>query len=396
MSTRTQKSQAGADPKGFKATISEVPLRLYLSKIKTSGIISYDFDNCYPDRMKIISDGSVVAKRCKLLRSKYVFGKGFSDELFKKTLLNDKETADQVLKKCVNNVSDYEGIALWVGYNALMEVSSIKHLPFNYVRLTDPDGDNPDKYAVHPDWCGLKSKKFDPGLIDYIDKYSSDKDVIKNQIEKAEGFDNWRGQVLWMPLTMEDEYPETIYDSAFHSISTDVEIDLFKYRNVSTSFLAYYFYYKYGVFESDEARDEFVKSLGDVQGGRKAGKVLLVEGQTKETRDELVKIDVNNNDKLFTYHEESVNKKIRVSFSIPPELLGLDSSSGFDSERVDQARAYYNSITQDERDTIKMIFELVLNNADPAIMGAGNYQIDKLVFEQDETQKITVKKKKKK
>ena len=66
----------------MKVTINEIPKRLSVKPSKSEGILSYDVDNAYPQRMMRLIGGSGTARNCVRLYAKFLYGKGFKDLQF--------------------------------------------------------------------------------------------------------------------------------------------------------------------------------------------------------------------------------------------------------------------------------------------------------------------------
>jgi len=338
-----------------KTSFREIPPRFVVKENKTDGIINYDTDNSFPQRMSKTVAGSVTATSCLRLYSKFNFGQGFEDDNLMSLNVNIHQTANDVLEATSNDLSTYNGFALHFNYNLLFEITSIKVIPFEYCRFTTEDSKYSGMIAIYDDWAREFSRNIKKDKIKYIDKFTDDKDKIAHQIQRAGGFVNWKGHVLYFS-TEGDKYPLPVYDSAINDIETELEISMFKKSNVTTSFLASHFMFLPQEFESDVERSEYMDMLESFQGGRETGKFMLVDGVNDDNRPTIERIDVANNDRLFESTELSVQSSIRRSFLAPKELVGEESASGFETDRIQQARSYYNSITKPVRKKLETIY----------------------------------------
>jgi hypothetical protein len=364
-----------------KIEFISIPKRFEVVTNDQEGIINYDLDNLYPQRMKLLASSSVTATSCLRLMTKFMRGKGFIDENFGSAILNQQEqSSDEILDEAAEDYADYGGVCLHFDYNGLLEIIAIRVVPFEYTRIASPDSDHAGKIAIYPDW-EQSTGNIERKLIQYVDRFTTNKDIILKQIQDSGGIENWNGHVLWFS-NKRRKYPVPAYDSAINDIQTDAEISFFKKNNAETSFLASHFFLYKGEFEDDQERERYADNLRQFQGGKEAGKFMLIDGITDENIPEVIKIDVANNDRLFEYHEESSNNKIRKSFLAPRELIGDDAASGFDTEVIDQARAYYNSITEDLREDLSKIFSKFIPFFHQSINEANNYQIKELFHEQ--------------
>ena len=205
----------------------------------------------------------------------------------------------------------------------------------------------------------------------WIDKFTTDQNEINAQIEKAEGFENWKGHIFYYP----GEYPLSPMDSALMDMETDAELQAFRNSTVLTSFLSSYAIFMEGDLEEDDSQ-AMDKMVLDLQGARNAGKVVRFEGMGDVNRIRLEKLSPIEHDGLFEITEDQTQKNIRKSLMIPRELAGEDFQSGFSTDQVNQMRAYYNSITLFERVKISKQFAKFMPKF--WIGTTGNYQIKEL------------------
>ena len=103
---------------------------------KRKGIFNFGDDNNYPNEVKSIIDNSVTASSCVELIKKFIKGKGVEVDFF---LNKDNDTTNNVLAKVAEDIANYKGFTLHIGYNELGLISSIKHIPFAWVRWGKED-----------------------------------------------------------------------------------------------------------------------------------------------------------------------------------------------------------------------------------------------------------------
>ena len=116
----------------------------YLSRFH---IQSYGRDNRYPQNLMEITAASGTAELCLSRYAKFVEGFGFTDDVAEIVVNNDGQTADDLLRLVVLDLTRFGGFSLHVNYNILGEVSSVYHVPFEMCRLAEKDdNDNADRW----------------------------------------------------------------------------------------------------------------------------------------------------------------------------------------------------------------------------------------------------------
>lgn len=349
-----------------KATVTDVSKRIVIHPDKTEGIIKYDVDNAYPQRVTDIINSSGTGTLCTDLLGKFINGEGFVSDILSKTVVNSKKiTANKLLKKIAkSSVSKFDGFAVHINYNMMFEKTSFNFVPFQHVRLPSEDNkDHPNMLQVYDDWQKVKKSRIDKKDIDFINFYNPKPEVIEAEVLAAGGWGNYKGQILYWTVDG-PEYVLAPSDSVLEDIQTDSHAKIFKFRNMTTNFLASHII-ETEEFESQEERDEFIESLADFQGSDDALKLLLLEKKAgqKEAGFELKKIDIQDVDKLYEFTEGSVRDNILRNYLIPPVLLlAIPGKLGSSSE-IKEATAFYNSVTNDYRQSLSEVFEELFDNS---------------------------------
>jgi hypothetical protein len=110
-----------------KATADKVGKRITAVDNRSLGVVNYDFDNLYPQRVNDIVNNSGTAVTCLRMYSKYVMGGGAKDETFYKAKVNSKGlTVDKLIRKMTYSKGKYQSIVLHVDYNDIILLYDIK------------------------------------------------------------------------------------------------------------------------------------------------------------------------------------------------------------------------------------------------------------------------------
>jgi len=362
----------------MRIEVGKIQKRITRRDDRKYGIINYDTDNAYPQRTTDIVNGSGVAKSCIDIFYKFINGGGFVSGGDR--LVNSKLTLDKLLRKHAKDYANHGGFALHFNYTLTGEIASVDHVPFAHCRLgLNKDTNEVDSIAVYDNWDRSKSKKITQDDIDYIDLYDPRPEVVMGQIEAAGGIEKYKGQILYYGEDGELVYPLAFYDSELEDIETDSQIKLFKYRNISGSFMASHMFVRYGQAEgggyagaaiepmlkgkestpTPYEEDDLVDQIKDFQGADNFNRVMVIDAETPEQKPELIPFTHQNNDKLFEYHETSTQGNIRKVFAIPTIFLDAVAGSLGLSKELEEAVTFYNKMTQDERAILEGVYSEV-------------------------------------
>jgi len=348
----------------MKATITDIEKRIVTPVNKTEGIINYDIDNAYPQRINTIINSSGTGTLCTSLFGKFLYGGGFLQEALAKTIVSpsNKLRANKLLFKTGKAISKFNGFAIHVNYNALYQKTSLNYIPFQDCRFTTSDSkEYPNMIAIYNDWDKTKFPKVKKENIDYINFYDPDPEVIQAEVEAAGGWDKYNGQVYYWSVDGL-EYPLAPSDSVLEDVQTDSHAKIFKFRNITTNFMASHIL-ETGEFEDSAAKEEFLEDINTFQGSDDASKILLLEKSTDESSFVLTKVDIQDIDKLYQFTEESVRDNIIRNYLIPSVLLLATPGKLGTASEIKDATAFYNGVTEDYRNIIEESFSELFNNS---------------------------------
>lgn len=342
----------------MRIDVAKIQKRIVRRDDRSLGIINYDIDNAYPQRVVDIVNGSGVAKTCVDIFFKFINGSGFLDTVFGKTIVDgEKMTADKLLRKNALDYAKYGGFAVHFNYDINGNKTTANAIPFAHCRIAiDEETKAVTGIAVYDDWNREIYKRIEKKKIDYINLFNPDPEKVKQEIVEAGGIEHYKGQVYYHGAEGEVVYPLAYYDSELEDIETDSQIKLFKYRNISGSFMASHMFVRYGQSEGKDKDGEdgdLVDGLKSFQGADNFNRIMLIDVETPEQKPELLPFTHQNNDKLFEYHETSTQNNIRKVFTIPTIFLDAIAGSLGMSKELDEAVTFYNRMTQDERAVIE-------------------------------------------
>ena len=344
----------------MRLTLTSLPSRLALgSKANQEGVLAYDGDNGYPQRMQKLVANSGTATQCLRLFSKYVCGKGFADTSFYKATVNRKnQTVDYILRKITEDFP-YGGFALHFNYNLLGEITEVYHIPWEYCRLGWKDEAYDGRIAVYKDWTRERYTRLQKESIIFYKAFNPSQAV--SQINEA-GIENYKGQVLYYSTAGTGEYPLACFDSVLEDIDTDSQMKVGRNANVRNNYSVNQILEYVGKFESDEERDQVQRQINEGMGQEDAGAVAIVEVPAKDTV-EFKEVKNLLSDKLRALDSRLTAIEIARIFNVPPMLIGIQPEGGltFSNEIINQAKTYFSENTEPERILLEEIFKNIFS-----------------------------------
>lgn len=361
----------------MKIVRSHIQPRVVNRESKVEGILSYDFDNAYPQRYTDIVNASGTGKYCTKLYGKFIEGDGFKDKTFYKSVIDSKGTTlDKLLRSVAKDFANRNGFAIHVNWNALHKIVDMRFIPFHDCRLALPDGDHANQIAVYDDWGRRKQSRILKDRIQYYDKFNPDPAMIEVQVQAAGGWANWKGQIYWYSTEGKD-YPLAPLDAVIEDAESEGRIKNHKRKKSASGFNADTVFIHKGKFEDDTERKNFKKSLEDFQGDE-ASDIMLIEVETDDQIPEIKKFEKSTGDKdFYTTNETSVQYNIRKELGIPGILAAenVQGALGLSTQMRD-AYAVYNGLTNQERRTFEEAFQMLFSYwFNPGINPSNDYSI---------------------
>lgn len=366
-----------------KITLPKSQKRIHVgSSKKIEGLLNYDTDNLYPQRMYQYSSASGTTVNCIKTYKSFIIGKGFKDGIFYKSKVNSKgETVDQILYKVACDLSQNQGYAIHVNYNAAGQRTSAKVIPFDWCRIGDwSDWRYNGKILVYYDWGKCREKTINEDIIRVYDSYNPDPEVVKMQMANAGGPEKWSGQILYSTVDGRNVYPLSKFDSVIEDVYSDAGIKNFRLKAATTSFLAnIVIRYPYA-FESEDERDEASSAWSKFQGTDNANRVIILEdpnmGQEGKGGIKIEQLEAKPNTELFSKTNQEVKNSIIESFSMPPILAGVQIPGKLGtSQEMKDAYEIYNAFTISERMMVEQDFKDIFEGWFYKINHSSDYSI---------------------
>jgi len=371
----------------MKTYLPQIERRLLVRPNQTFGILNYDSDNAYPQRMLELVAQSPTAKDCWNKRTKFIAGNGFEETSLGKQVINSKGlTIAKLLKAIATDKALFRGFGIHVNYNAVFKIASVHYVKFEDIRMGDSDNtETAEKFAIYNDWGRKTWKNIMRSKIAFLDKYNPDETVIKQQVRAAGGWDKYKGQLFYFNPEV-DDYPLIEADSVWEDFETEAGIKIFNNREVTTGFLPSTLLFMQSRREEADNRidtgsganspSQFERDLGTFQGAKSAQKIMVIEYEDESAKPDFQPYAIQNNDKLFETTERSVEARIIKGFSVPKELVNAEKSSGLSNggEKKEAIREF-NDNTAGDRLELSEVLEELFSRYHTNLNPAGNWNI---------------------
>ncbi|UEG54538.1 hypothetical protein LLH06_06135 [Mucilaginibacter daejeonensis] len=374
----------------MKTYLPQIERRIKVRPNQTYGILNYDSDNAYPQRMLELVAASPTAKDCWNKRAKFIAGNGFEcAELASKVINSKGLTLAKLLKAVATDKALFSGFGIHVNYNANYQICSAHYVRFEDIRMGNTDiAETAGQYAIYNDWGRKSWKHVMRSKIHFIDSYDPTPEVIDQQVIKAGGWDQYKGQLYYFNPEV-DDYPLIEADSVWEDFETEAGIKTFNNREVTTGFLPSTMLFMQarreeadnstpdnGPLGLSNAPSQLEKDLGAFQGAKSAQKIIVIEYEDEASKPEFKPYAIQNNDKLFETTERSVEARIIKGFSVPKELINADKASGLSNggEKKEAIREF-NDNTAPDRLELSEIFKEIFSHYHITLNPAENWNI---------------------
>ncbi|OCX52660.1 hypothetical protein BEL04_14535 [Mucilaginibacter sp. PPCGB 2223] len=350
---------------------------------RTYGIVSFDEDNAYPQRIYSLTNSAPTARTCVDTYSRFIGGSGFADVDFYQAIANsENQTMDKVLALVKKDLARFRGFALHINVNAAAKITEVFHVPFEHVRMASENRKNESgfDFATYADWSREKRNNIRTDLITWFHAFNLSVDAIAQQVESVGGWGQYKGQLLYVSLD-EHSYPLASCDAVLESLYSEIQSDIRTTANLQNNFSAKTMMVHKGKFADDEDRDDFEQGLQEFIGPEGAD-IIVVDVEKDEEVPELIAINNNANDAVFEYTDTKITNKIIRNWLIPKVLLSVtDGSAGFfNQEQIRDATMYYNMVTIEERILLESVFRQIGQGFYQSINPSDNYAITPIEF----------------
>jgi len=389
---------------GQKLINSEIDSRVVIRPSKTikrvddgvNGIMFFGENNDYPQMMEKIINGSVTAKACSNVYSKFLAGAGFeapiNEIVVGKDVRGKEITIQKLLRFVTSSISKHSGAYIQCNYTREGKIANVHVKPFKNCRfaLTD-DVNYTAKILIYDNWAKDKEngKKYDPKLIKDFNVFNPNLQVIQSQIKKAGDLKKYKGQIYFLFTDDEFLYPLSMFDESYLDCDTEAQLGLFRNRQTRNGF------FKKTILRIQESLSEGKKKELADSARRSLGVdgdgLWIIEDELNENGEfsdrqgfAFDQLDSALDDDKFREWDPKIANNIRKSAKgMPAILIDYEENklSTPSAEAMVQATNYFNAITKDDRKEISEAFkEIFTNFINPTLAENTNWNIKPLAM----------------
>lgn len=326
----------------------------YISNLKLQ---SYGDTNLYPQQVRNIVNASKTAGGCMARYIEFMEGQGITDQNFAEFKINRAgQTLSDIHALISEDYAYHNGFALHVNYDINARIVEIQAVPFENVRLMEPDLEGyVMKVALHPDWTGQltrggKKVRVDEESIDFINIFNPDPEIVLEQMMAAGGPEFYKGQVLYFSTEGHMTYPHARYHSVLTDMSTDEGLSNLSHRNVRNNFIpaGAWVHMKDQTLQryDDDGNplpisEGYSDDLAELQGDMNALAIMDFTINTVDEMPKFVPIQGENLDKKFTTTADETKDCIYSAFGQEAFLSLRNGKVGFSGNLITEAEQEY-------------------------------------------------------
>lgn len=333
---------------------------------KRNDVFIWGADNAFPSLVEALINQSVTSKACVDKVSKAIYGKSFG-ESGNIIVNNDGQTLNELLRISSREYTKYNNLFIHVGYNGELKIKSLKVIPANNIRVGKSDDlGYSGKYLLYNNWH-KQNGRIDKKKFQVYDRYNPIKKVIESQIENAGSITKYKGQILHIQKDSNSIYSLPDLNPVLSEALLENNSQRFRSNGAEKGFLNTKLM-TVKPFSNDDERNDFKKTLKNLQGADNSGNVLLLEASnaTDDLENQLKLDDLSSkyNDKLFQYSDTQARKNIALAYAVPLGLIDHSETSlfGNSGELINQMKIILWESKEEERDMIEEMFNRLMNN----------------------------------
>ena len=331
---------------------------------KSLGIIFNGQDNLKPIIVENLIDSSPTSFQCAWILQAFINGKGFeipTEENISKNFWEDYYPND-LLNDVAESCSRHTSAFIHVNYNANYEKENFEVVPNSLCRLGKEDSqDYVGKILVSPNGWGKQLKKSE---IDVIDSYNPRPEVIQAQVDKAGGWENYKGQILHFKLSKKHLYGKSPIETAYKFADVENAMGGYYTSTVRRGFNDIMMV-RHRKFSSQNDERQFKGDMKQVMGADGSSSLIMVEDDWESDKNDPgnIRIETLSSEvkaEKYKHFEDSSANFIRKSFyNIPQILVDLEEGKmgNTSGEAITNATKMYNANTLILRQKVTRLFK---------------------------------------
>lgn len=311
-------------------------------------MVNYGTDNRYPDFLLKLYSESPIHSAIINAKTTYLIGDGLrlADGKAVDSQVNDGESFNEFISKCIKDYLLFNYFAVEVIYNSFRQPIEYHWIPAHKVRTNKAK----TKFWYCEDW----SKKVKS--IQY-DRFKLNSDTDTSKIFFFDGY--------FPSLTT--VYPSPEYNGCLKSINTDISIRDFNLNNIKNHFsVSTLITFFNGSNLPDEVKKQVVKDIKDSYQGENGKKVIVDFQNTNGKPADVKNISPNEWDKAYSVIAQNVADDIYRGHQVTsPMLMGVKTEGqlGGATELETAYEIFKNTYIRQKRSELEGAFNLLFSNS---------------------------------
>jgi hypothetical protein len=349
-------------------------------KDSSRGILKWGKCNDFPQKLLKTIYESHTASALLDTYIDFLEGDGIAQKEIAEFKVNEKQTLDDLHSAISPDEGYMDGYAILVKYNALGEKIALHHLPFECIRLCEPDDAGYISKVIYNPLYGTKEYEQKDDVSYHV--YNPKPEVVLSQIQN-DG-EKFKGQVYYFsrekPLVR--FYPEPFFYGGLKWFVIDNKIGIFHERNIDNNFLLSVLFKMVG--DPDEAAEKdkdgnVTKTVGqafddmmktEFGGAENGGISMVLWSKLKEEFPEISAFPTNTNHDLFLALQQLTIDNISIATKVPPILANIQVSGklGSTQEIINSIKLMYQRVNRKQRTRERAYKELLTDFKDAPIV----------------------------
>jgi len=338
-------------------TINTVQHSVYVKRLSVPRMeynynwyIPYDADNMYPNKIRSIAERSVTTMTAIWTHSDFLGGQGFGEAINKIIVNREQATMLEVEKSAAKQQSMFNGIALHFNYNRLGQIVEVNVVPFDGVRWAR----DMKSFFYSPDWSQVAYRN----NRDVFEYKPFNPDNAISEINEV-GIENYTGQLFYWIPSLHDIYPVCRFDAAANFAQFEDESSIHQLRSIQNDYaIGGLIKLPRALFNDKDESDTTENLTVNFKGAQNANAWMMIPITNEEHfKGKFFESTTRQNiDGFFKTQNEQAKSNIYEMYQQPPILNGKSFGGIFNQEQFIDSFDYYNSKTQDERDSLQKVF----------------------------------------
>lgn len=337
---------------------------------KSQQIWNYGKSNQLPNELLKFVVDSGIGKRCITKMRSYIAAEGFTDSELNLIMVNEKQTAYDLLYEAAEYMAYFNGCAFHIARQAVGGVGGIKIVPFQCVRKR-LDGN----FEVNLTYGQPNYSRKDSKIFAAYGGAKIDVGAMQMQLANPEIKDNGEILYVYSPGADNQHYPIPDYFAGIEDIRTSAELSKFDLETVINGFMTSAILSlvgdidnvnkdEKGKTEQDYVNDEVAKFSGETKnadGTTNRMKLLVLNAPTKDEMPVLQTFDSKAIFDASNSKRDLIDRVVCRLFGIHPCLMGFaDAQILGNTQSMANASIELNKVVAPMQRLLESAFETMM------------------------------------